>query len=144
MKTDGIVRVKVSTCTKVLVVMARTRCDLSVVKRNSYVTGFHVYKEEWEPKIGETLQAEMDPKNDHDPFAISVRKGNQVVGHLERGVHFAQTIFYFLRADETAQCVVTIEGKPTNLGDKLGQKVPCSLRLTGQTKFIKVLKTNLH
>ena len=86
----------------------------------------------------------MDSNDDHDPFAVSVMKENQVFGHLERGVRFAQTIFYFLRADETAQCVVTITGKPTNLGDKLGQKVPCSLRLTGQTKFIKVLKSHLH
>ena len=124
--------------------MARTRCDLSVAQRNSYVTGFHEYRKEWTPKIGETLYAEMEPNNVHDPYAVSVKKENQVVGHIERGVRFAKTIFFFLRADETAQCVVTIEGKPTNLGDKLGQKVPCSLRLTGQTKFIKVLKSNLH
>ena len=125
--------------------MARTRCDLGVVERSSYVTGFHVYKTEWKPKIGETLQGDMDPNNIHDLFAISVKKNNQqVVGHIERGVRFSKTIFCFMRADETAKCVVTIVGNPINQGDKLGQKAPCTLCLTGQTKFVNVLHSNLH
>ena len=123
--------------------MARTRINLNVVEVNTYITGYHIYKNEWEPTLGEELLVKMEPKNRHDRYAVSVQKDRQIVGHIERGEGFAQTIFFFLRADETARCVATINGKPTNLGDSLGQKIPCSLRLTGKKQFVKVLKDNL-
>ena len=79
--------------------------------------------------IGEELVCEMEPSNPEDAYAVCVKKNDSLVGHLEIGIsrRFSQTIFFFLRADKTASCCVIIMGRPVNLGDEKGQKVPCQL-----------------
>ena len=38
----------------------------------STVMGFHVYRNNWEPVIGEVLKTCMDPQNDVDKYAVAV------------------------------------------------------------------------
>ena len=108
-----------------------------VVKTNfeidSFVKGYHEYKNIWTPKIGETLSTEREPGNLVDKYAVCVKKNNEIVGHLQLGkdAKFAKTVFYFLRADEYGSCDVLIKRKPVNLGDGDGMQVPCSLNFTG-------------
>ena len=42
--------------------------------------------------------------------------------------NFAETIFYFLRAEEYSLYKTVITGKPINLGDRDGMQVPRSLQ----------------
>ena len=116
------------------------------IEINSHITGYHVYKNMWVPVLGETLRAMMEPNNIEDDYAVCVKKNELVVGHLERGHsgRFAQTIFFFLRADSTARCDAIITGPPINLGDMLGQKVPCLLRITGKKEYVRVLETTIN
>ena len=95
--------------------------------------------------LGETLPAAMEPTNYDDDHAVCVKKDSAIVGHLERGEsgRFAQTIFFFLRADSTASCTATVTGQPVDLGDLLGQKVPCKLRLSGRKDYVNVLDATL-
>ena len=112
---------------------------------DSFVKGYHEYKNIWTPKIGETLSIEREPGNLVDKYAVCVNKNNEIVGHLPLGKDgkFAKTVFYFLRADEFGSCDVLIKGKPANFGDGDGMQVPCSLNFTGRKKFIVILEKTL-
>ena len=69
----------------------------------------------------------MEPQNTVDQYVVWVKKDYQIVGHIEKGRsgRFAKTIFYFLRSDALSSCICKVTGKAVNLGDGLGQNVPC-------------------
>ena len=50
----------------------------------SCVKGYHIYQELWEAVIGEELQCQRERDNPTDIYAVAVRKGQTVVGHLPR------------------------------------------------------------
>ena len=112
---------------------------------DSFVNGYHEYKNIWTPKIGEILSTEREPGSLVDKYAVYVKKENEIVGHLPfgRNGEFAKTVFYFLRADEYGSCNVLIKGKPVNLGDGDEMHVSCTLNFVGQKKFICILQKTL-
>ena len=65
----------------------------------SFVKGYHVYRNLWTPILKEELYGEMEPSNPLDKYAVVVKKGELVVGHLPlyKSGKFAKTIFYFLQ-----------------------------------------------
>ena len=69
--------------------------------------------------MNKELETEMDPDNVMDKYAVCVKKNTSLEGHLPlcKNEKFAKTIFYFLRADQDAECRVVITGKDVNLGD---------------------------
>ena len=97
---------------------------LKEIEVNSHIAGFHVYKTVWEPYVGEQLHAGMESTNAADKYAVCVKKENNIVGHIAKGLsgRFAKRIFYFMRAGDFATCDVFVTGKAVNLGDKKGQK----------------------
>ena len=109
---------------------------------DSFVNGYHEYKNIWTLKIGEILSTEREPGSLVDKYAVYVKKENEIVGHLPfgRNGEFAKTVFYFLRADEYGSCNVLIKGKPVNLGDGDRMQVSCRLNFVGQKKFISILQ----
>ena len=114
---------------------------------DSHVKGYHAYLDDWKPCWGEVLQAIPEPNNAVDKYAVCVLKDGEVVGHLKRGKlgHFAKTIFYFLEADQHSSCSVIIKAdKAVNFGDGEGMQVPCKLRISGQEKFVNILKKELE
>ena len=112
----------------------------------SFVKGYHAYQYEWTPKVDEVLETKMKPTNIVDKYAVCVLYRNRVVGHFKWGKtgRFAKTIFYFLRADTHNSCKVTIKGKSINLGDGDGMQVPCTLKFSGQEKYVNILQNELH
>ena len=66
--------------------------------------------------MNEELETEMEPDNVIDIFAVCVRKNTSTVGHLPLGKNgkFAK-IFYFLRADQDAECKVVVTAKKSIL-----------------------------
>ena len=118
---------------------------LSEYKLDSYVKGYHVYKDIWKPNIGDVLKTEREPRNPVDKYAVSVmQKKNLVVGHLKKGTSrkFAKLISYFLKNDRSL-CDVIIKGKPVDFGDGEGMQVPCELLITGYELHIEILKKEL-
>ena len=114
-------------------------------KLDSYVKGYHVYKDIWKPNIGDVLKTEREPRNPVDKYAVAVmQKKNLVVGHLKKGTSgkFAKLISYVLKNDRSL-CDVIIKGKPVNLGDGEGMQVPCELLITGYELHIEILKKEL-
>ena len=109
----------------------------------STVMGFHVYRNNWEPVIGEILNTRMEPQNEVDKYAVAVLdKEKSVIGHLLKGTSgkYAKTIFYFLRNDSVNVCKVKVTGKAVNLGDDKGMRIPCALQLTGNSQMVSLLK----
>ena len=42
----------------------------------SYIKGYHAYKDIWVPEINEKLQARMEPENLMDKYAVCILKGD--------------------------------------------------------------------
>ena len=92
--------------------------------------GYHVYKTNWTPVVGEKLTGVMESNNLMDKYAVAVKRSDEsIVGHLPLGKSgkFAKTIFYFLKANKKHSCVIKVLGKAINGDDGLGMKVPCRL-----------------
>ena len=49
---------------------------LSSFEVESYIKGYHAYKDIWVPEINEKLQARMEPENLVDKYAVCVLKGD--------------------------------------------------------------------
>ena len=94
--------------------------------------GYHVYKKNWTPSIGDELQGFMEPTNKLDKYAVAVRgKDGDVIGHLP------------LAKSDNHNCKITVTGKATNAGDGLGMKVSCQLFFLVEEKFIIILQEKL-
>ena len=123
-----------------VIVKASTEID-------TYVKGYHVYKNIWKPTVNEELESEMEPDNVMDKYDVCVKKNTSIVGHLplDKNGKFAKMIFYFLRADQDAECkVVIITGKEVNLSDGDGMQVPCNLKISGPRKLVEILCKNIQ
>lgn len=113
---------------------------------NTFVMGYHVYKSNWTPSVGDEFHGFMEPTNKMDKYAVAVRKNDgEVIGHLPLGKsgRFAKIIFYFLKNDSINVCKITVTGKSINAGDGLGMKVPCKLSFLSERKSIDILQEQL-
>ena len=59
----------------------------------SCIRGHHVYQREWTPILGEELQRQRESTNANDPYAVAVRKDDNVVGHVPRRISAACSLF---------------------------------------------------
>ena len=89
---------------------------------NSFIQGHHVYHSILQPKIGEELKVVMEPNNIADKYAVCIQENETSVGHLPKGKtgRSANTIFFFLRADEFNSCVAVVNGNRVNFRDGKG------------------------
>ena len=96
-----------------VIVKASTEID-------TYVKGYHVYKNIWWTTVNEELETEMEPDNVMDKYAVCVKINTSIVGHIPLGKHgkLAKTTFYFLTADQDAKCKVAITGKEVRDGGR--------------------------
>ena len=60
----------------------------------SVVRGSHIYKDIWEPSVGEKLIAHREFGNQFDKFAIKVLNSEQTVGYLPG--EYSRIAWYFL------------------------------------------------
>ena len=107
----------------------------------------------WDLVKGEIIQAEMEPMNSVDKYAVVAIRGGHVIGHLKKGTSrkFRKAILYFLKFDENNGCWVEVTGKRCNLGDEKGMQVPCMLHFEAikvyfdslLSKYMKIYCQNL-
>ena len=93
---------------------------LSTLEVNSFIKGYHEYKEEWIPHIGEILAVEREPDNMTDRYAVAIKKSGRVVGHLKKGTsgRFAKIASFFLN-NRFCSCTAVVNRTPVNLGGKV-------------------------
>ena len=71
--------------------------DLSLAEFDSFIRGFHVYKDVWTPVVGEMLLLKREPTNAVDYCAVGVYKESELVGHVPFNI--SSVISQFLRRD---------------------------------------------
>ena len=105
----------------------------------------HVYKDIWTPKQGEQLDVLMETDNWMNKFAVCVKINEKIVEHLKTGTsgRFAKPIFYFLCSDAYSSAWAKVTGKRCNLGDGEVMQARCKLSLSGQPKFVSLLRIEL-
>ena len=59
---------------------------------DSCIRGFHIYKEIWNP-TEELLTCRREPGNVHDPYAVAMMNGEDVVGHVPRVISALCSMF---------------------------------------------------
>ena len=75
---------------------------------NSFVRGYHVYMNVWEPLVGECLKSRKEPTNKMDKTAVALIRissysEEMVVGHVP--LNISKIVFMFL---SLSHCVVDI------------------------------------
>ena len=91
--------------------------------------------------MNQEFETETEPDNVMDKYVVCVKKNTSIVGHLPlaKNGKFAKMIFYFLKADQDAECKVVITGKEVSLGDGDGMQVTCKLKISGPRKMVEIL-----
>lgn len=106
------------------------------LRKDSVVRGHHVYKSVWTPVIGEELYLEPEESNEHDEYAVAVRKDGETIGHVPRS--FSRISWYFLKHAGEIRCVITGKRK-----HGLGLEVACTYTFVGSAWLIQKLSKRL-
>ena len=110
--------------------------DDAIFLFESVIRGHNIYKQVWNPRIGEVLGLAREPENSHDRHAVCLNKSDAVVGHVPR--QWSRLFYFFLLHDGRISCEVTGNRK---LG--VGLEVPCIYKFTGPEKTIMKMKEKI-
>ena len=110
---------------------------METFEKESCIRGYHVYQGLWEPVVGEELQCQRDTVNTKDPYAVSVKTGQTVVGHLPQKV--SRLCSLFIRRGGSIICKPTGRRKYSSDLPQGGLEIPCLLLFEGETKEVKKL-----
>lgn len=105
------------------------------------VRGYHAYFVDATVYIGEVMDCEMEPENDHDRYAVAVRnKDEKIVGHVP--VELSKIFHKFLsqHGKIEAECI----GSRFNAGQGKGLELPVDYRLVGNARYLRKLITKLQ
>ncbi len=103
----------------------------------SCIRGYHVYQSSWEPVVSELLLCERYTRNNRDSYAVSVKKGQEVVGHLPRKI--SPVCSLFLRRGGSITCRPAGRRRYSSDLPQGGLEIPCLVLLEGDAKEIKKL-----
>jgi len=93
--------------------------------------GYHIYKEVWEASLGETMVCAIESENAFDPFAVSVVRDGEIIGHVPRKISAACSLF--LRHHGSITCQVTGRRQFSRDLPQGGLEIPCLLTSQGNT-----------
>ena len=99
----------------------------------SVIHGHHVYKTIWTPEIAEILHCEQETGNTEDSYAVSIVKGDTIVGHVPH--EKSRIVWYFIEHNGIVNCEVTARRKHGK-----GLEVPCIYCFTGKKKNVNKLQ----
>ena len=91
--------------------LQRIRLKMSSYRMESCIRGFHIYKQVWTPFIGERLSCTRERSNTEDPFAVTIKRGTETVGHVPHTISCVCTLF--LRQRGSISCEVTGSSRPS-------------------------------
>lgn len=125
----------------------------------SFIRGYHVYKEDWEPELNEEQELKREPQNKEDPYAVAVvrplprppkdndpgqapcssaeghpnavQRNEEVIGHIP--LRMASCVSKFLKR-RTNKGKVVVTGKRVNRGAGYGLEIPCEYIFFGDNE----------
>ena len=124
-------------CTEMCSQVVESSSSIEVLEINSFIRGYHAYKDLWSPVIGESLLVKREPTNSHDVNAVAVYKEAVVVGHVP--YNLAQTFSHFLKRDVN-KAFAEVTGTKVNRGAGYGLEVPCKYKIYGSKPYIDKIK----
>ena len=98
-----------------------SKCS-SLFSFNSYIRGFHVYKQNWDPVVGRRYSCITEEKNEHDEYAVAVVNDDEVVGYIPLRLSRIMSMFLKLTGSHKE---VEVTGKYVNQGADYGVEIPC-------------------
>ena len=104
----------------------------------SMIRGYHVYQSTWTAVVGEELVCARELRNPQDPFAVTVTKSGNIVGHLPRKISSACAMF--LQKDGRIDCQVLGTRQYSAYLPQGGLEIPCLLKFLGDKKDVEKLK----
>ena len=102
--------------------------------------GHHVYKDEWTPTVGESLNCVREPLNEKDKNAVAVMRDDKVVEHVP--LSYSRCVSQFLEISSSA-VTCTVTGKRVNRGGGYGLEVPCQYSFKGNSLTVKELRERI-
>ena len=69
-----------------------SKCS-SLFSFNSYIRGFHAYKQNWDPIVGRRYSCITEEKNEHDEYAVAGVNDDEVVGYVPLRLSKIMSIF---------------------------------------------------
>ena len=103
----------------------------------SCIHGYHIYKDIWDPSVGETVNCGRERGNSADRYAVALRKADGViVGHVPRTISCMCTAF--LRHGGTITSTVTGPRRYSNDLVQGGLELPCTYTFTGADDVSKM------
>ena len=105
----------------------------AILLLDGVIRGHHIYKSIWTPVVGDILCVNEETSNEHDDFAVCVRKEGTIVGHVP--VEYSRIFYFFLLHNGRISCEVIGHQKHGK-----GLEVPCRYTLTGTEKMVVKLK----
>ena len=103
--------------------------------------GYHAYYMNATVYIGEILDCEIEPENDHDKYAVAVKnKDGVLVGHVP--IELSKIFHKFLSqyGQIEAECI----GSRFNTGQGKGLELPIDFRLVGNARYLRKVITKLQ
>ena len=101
---------------------------------DSCIRGHHISKDFWTPVINEELVCAQESGNSHDPYAVAIKKGSVVVGHVPRKISAICSLF--LRVKTITATVTDSHRQYSNDLPQGGVEVPCVFKFCGEAKTI--------
>ena len=106
--------------------------SFTVAEFNSFIRGYHAYRDIWIPVQGEVLILRREPTNEKDKSAVAIHKEGDVVGHVPYNI--SSLLSNFLKR-ECNKGFVEVTGSLVNRGAGYGLEVPCIYRLYGPRAY---------
>ena len=69
-----------------MLIMVGIITAMTIFKKDSVITGHHVYKATWTLFIKETLSVEREKGSQYDNHAVSVVKAGEIAGHVSQSI----------------------------------------------------------
>ena len=112
----------------------RKMANESRLRVKSVIRGYHVYKDEWTPDVGDGFDGRIDKDNRFDRYAVAVIVSDNVVGHVPREI--SKIVYYFLKNGGEVKGVVTGKRHRSAVHMK-GLEVPCIYEFAAHPTKIK-------
>ena len=109
----------------------------AVLRVKSVVRGYHIYKDEWNPGIGDIFKLDIEEANRHDRYAVSDIVGEKIISHVPQEI--SKIIYYFISNQGIATGEVEGKRKQSSLHMK-GVVIPCIYVFSSEHKKIKKLR----
>ena len=68
---------------------------VAMLSVESMVRGYHVYKDDWSPSVGDELKLELEELKRHDRYAVAIKVSGNIVNNAPR--KFSKIVYHFIK-----------------------------------------------